>query len=473
MVSTAPDTSTPKDDLILLAALFLAELSIVVMSISMYMRGDRSFDIFLSSNPGVVFLLAIAGVLLSGAVIFHQYLVRKRSQLHHYRMVVAMNLITVFLSLATIELTLRAVSRSTSQGVKLLSIELLPKHWEQIALHHRRLLGSESGKFDYVVYDDLMGWTVGVNKQGSDGMYWSSSEGVRAPRAGVNFGKSTGRPQIAIVGDSFTFGQDVQYEDTWGYYLEKMLDSKFQVLNFGVPGYAIDQAYLRYEKDILKWKPKIVIFGFIANDVIRSMSVYPFIKFPAWDWPYSKPRFIIHDGSLKRINVPPVLPEAVFSRGSVSELLFLEYDGGYKQDHWQKNLLRKSYLTRLFISKFPRWTEVNRNTSNEALVLINARILKDFVRSAKQNGVIPIVTYFPSKVDLASPSVKRVLTESDIAKQVLEEADIPYTDLTPCVLELSPDDRFVPSKSHYSPEANAAVANCLHNVVTEALAQAS
>lgn len=473
MASTAPDTSTPKDDLILLAALFLAEVSIVVMSMAMYMKGDRSFEIFFSSNPGVVFLVAIVGVLLAGVGIGHQYLVRKRSPLHHYRLVIAMNCITVFLSLATAELTLRALTHSVSQGERLLSIELLPKQWEKIALHYRRLLGSESGKFNYVVYDDVMGWTVGANKQGSNGMYWSSSEGIRAPWAGINFGKSTGKPRIAIVGDSFTFGQDVKYEDTWGDCLEKMLGEKFQVLNFGVPGYAIDQSYLRYEKDVLKWKPKIVIFGFIANDVIRSMTVYPFIKFPTWDWPYSKPRFIVRDGILKSINMPPPRPEDVFSHGSFPDLPFLEYDSGYRENDWQKSLFRKFYMTRLFITKFPAQTELNADVNNTALISVNAMILRQFMQSVQQKGSIPIVIYFPSKVDFASPSIKRVLTESDIAKQVLEDANIPYRDLTSCLLELSSDDRFVPSKSHYSPQGNAVVAKCLHNVVNEALAQVS
>jgi len=49
------------------------------------------------------------------------------------------------------------------------------------------------------------------------------------------------------VGDSFTFGQEVTYEESWGYLLEKALGSEFQVLNFGVAMYGVDQAYLRYE----------------------------------------------------------------------------------------------------------------------------------------------------------------------------------------------------------------------------------
>lgn len=476
MASMTPDTSTPKDDLILLAALFLGELSIAVMTMAIYMKGNRSLEVFLSSKPGVMFSLAIAGFFVSGAGIIYQYMLRKRSPSRYYRMIVAMNIITVFLMLVTAELALRAISRSTSQAVTVLGMELLPKNWGKIVLHYRKLLNSETRQFTYVVYDDIMGWTVGPNKQSSDGMYWSSSEGIRALQAEVTFADSTERARIALIGDSFAFSQDVKYEDSWGYLLEQALDSKFQVLNFGVPGYAVDQAYLRYEKDVLKWKPKIIIFGFIANDVMRSMTVYPFIKFPRWNWPYSKPRFILRDGSLVRINVPPLPPEAIFSRESPSELPFVEYDSGYKQNEWHKSQFQVSYLIRLLITKFPRWIEVSPDISIDALVSVNASILKDFVRSARQRGVIPIVTYFPSQIDFAPPEVRRVVSEFGIAKQllqVLQQANFPYTDLTPCLEELNPDDRFVPQKSHYSPQANAAVASCLRKVVTEVLDQPS
>jgi len=195
------------------------------------------------------------------------------------------------------------------------------------------------------------------------------------------------------------------------------------------------------------------------------MIVYPFIRFPLWDSPFSKPRFILRDGALKRMNVPPLVPEVIFSRGSISELPFLEYDSGYTQHDWQKSPYHLSYLARLFVSKYPRWSRVNPDVSDEALVPVNASILKDFVRSAAQTGAIPIVVYFPEdEAEFARPT-----SSLPLGKRVLQEADIAYTDLTPCLLELKPADRFVLSGRHYTPQGNATVAKCLRNVVSEAL----
>ena len=81
---------------------------------------------------------------------------------------------------------------------------------------------------------------------------------------------------------------------------------------------------------------------------------------------------------------------------------------------------------------------------------------------------IPLIIYFPNKEELEKANYPVTA-----GKRVLQEAGIAYTDLTSCLLKVNPDDRFGPASRHYSPQGNAAVGNCLHTVVNEALAQAS
>ncbi|MEO6554858.1 MAG: SGNH/GDSL hydrolase family protein, partial [Nitrospiraceae bacterium] len=325
-----------------------------------------------------------------------------------------------------------------------------------------QLLDKAGARPPFYVYDDLMGWTVGPNRRSENGLYYSSSERIRAPHEGVSFAQLKEKTRIALVGDSYTFGEDVAYEDTWGYLLEKALGPEFEVLNFGVPGYGVDQAYLRYEKDVRKWKPKVVIFSFISHDVERTMTVYTPLSYPEWDMPFSKPRFILRDGDLTKLNVPPLASEAIFSRGSVSELPFLEFDRGYRQSDWRQSFFHFSYLARAFMIWFPRWEAVTPDVSDEALVLVNASILKAFVRSAEQAGAAPVVVYHP----------KKGFAAGSLGKQVLQEAGLAYTDPTSCLLELDPADWFIPH-GHYTPQGNAAVAKCLLNVVRQALVKVS
>lgn len=463
----APGTSLLKNDLPLLASLFLLELSIAVMPMAMYMKGERPFAVFLSSRPGMGFLCAIAAFFIGGAVIIHKYLASTRSPLRHFRLIVTMNLVTVLLMLITGEIAMRIMTRSLPTGETLGSRVLIPKNWGQLTLHNRQLLDKADSLPVFLVYDDLMGWTVGPNRRSANGLYYSSSEGIRAPHEGVSFAKLTEKTRIALVGDSYTFGEDVAYEDTWGYLLEKALGSEFEVLNFGVPGYGVDQAYLRYEKDVREWKPKVVIFSFISHDIERTMTVYTSLNYPEWDMPFSKSRFILIDGDLKKLNVPPLAPEAIFSRGSISELPFLEYDRGYRQGDWRQSFFHHSYLVRAFVTWFRPSEAGTLDVSDEALVSVNASILKAFVRSAEQNAAAPVVLYHPKKEFADGPSLPLSL-----GKRVLQEAGLVYTEPTSCLLELDLADWFILG-GHYTSQGNAAVAKCLLNVVRQALAQTS
>jgi hypothetical protein len=115
---------------------------------------------------------------------------------------------------------------------------------------------------------------------------------------------------------------------------------------------------------------------------------------------------------------------------------------------------------------FPRWEPVAPDVSNEALVSVNAAIVKAFTRLAMNDGTIPLVVYFPNKEELEKASSPRT-----IGKRVLERAEIAYIDLTSCLLKLDADDRFGPLSRHYSSRGNAAVAECLVNDVRQALAK--
>jgi hypothetical protein len=436
------------------------------MPMAMYMKGDRPLSVFISSKPGIAFILATAVFPIACAFIIKRYLASSRSASRHFIRVVIINFVTLTLALGAVEIFIRQNSSLSKEGEAFLGRVLLPKDWGKVALHHRELIeviGHGSGPLSYMVNDDLLGWTVAPNT--GSGLYWSSSEGIRTPSKDIELLKPTASTLIALLGDSVTFGQEVSYEDTWGYFLEKALGSEIRVMNFGVGGYAVDQAYLRYQNDARKWKPKVVIYGFMAHAVIRSMMVYPFISLPNLDFPFSKPRLILRDGELKTVNVPALPPAVIFSKESISDLPFLDYDAGYKRSEWQRKLYHSSYLARLCVSKFTDWTAINPDVSDEALVSVNTSILRSFVGEITQSKAIPIVVYFPQtqELDTASSSLP-------IGKQVLEEANIAYIDMTPCLLRLKSADRVVPSGAHYSSKGNAAVADCLLPVVKQALA---
>jgi len=121
--------SVSTKELLLLASLFLLELSIMLMPMAIYMKGERSFAIFLTSKPGMVFQGAIVVLFAAGAFIGYQYWVSKRSRSSHFRLIVMMNLVTVTLTLVAAELTVRFSSQSSKEGETFGNTILLPKNW--------------------------------------------------------------------------------------------------------------------------------------------------------------------------------------------------------------------------------------------------------------------------------------------------------------------------------------------------------
>ena len=436
------------------------------MPMAMYMKGDRPFSVFLFSNPGIVFLMAIAALPISCALILRQYLASSRSLRSHFSLIVMINIFLMTVVLGGGEIIIRMNSYGSKEGETFEGRMLLPKNWEKVARQHRELvetIGQGSGEFPSMVHDDLLGWTIASNT--GSGLYWSSSEGTRASNKGSKIVSLPGTVPIALLGDSVTFAQEVAYEDSWGYFLEKQLGPGFRVLNFGVGGYGVDQVYLRYEKNVRNLKPKVVIYGFMAHAAVRTMMVYPFISLPNLNIPFSKPRLILSGAEVKKVNVPVLPPAMIFSRESISELPFLEYDAGYKQSEWQPRFFHLSYLARFLVSRFTPWSAANPELSEEALVSVNKSILKSFIQSVTQSGAIPIVVYFPQTQELDKPSLSMA-----IGKRILGESNIAYVDMTPCLLRLKSADRVVPSGAHFSSQGNEAIANCLLPIVNQALA---
>jgi hypothetical protein len=103
---------------------------------------------------------------------------------------------------------------------------------------------------------------------------------------------------ILAVGDSFTFGEQVSDWETWPAQLEKL--SGRRVINDGVSGYGIDQAFLRAQRLLSRYRFSTVIFSFIPDDIrCCQMSV---------EFGGAKPYFDFKAGRLTLENVPAPPP---------------------------------------------------------------------------------------------------------------------------------------------------------------------
>lgn len=110
--------------------------------------------------------------------------------------------------------------------------------------------------------------------------------------------------RIVVVGDSFSFGEGVNDNETYSAALEKKL-AKTEVLNLAVHGYGTDQMLLRLESTGLRYNPDLVIFAFVADDLWRNLLGFR---------DYLKPQFLLENNQLKLTNTPIPPPEITLQK---------------------------------------------------------------------------------------------------------------------------------------------------------------
>lgn len=73
---------------------------------------------------------------------------------------------------------------------------------------------------------------------------------------------------VAAVGDSFTFGDQVDDDATWPAWLEQLLQKR--VVNGGVFGYSFTQSILRAEQMLERYPVDTLVVSLIPDDLVRS-----------------------------------------------------------------------------------------------------------------------------------------------------------------------------------------------------------
>lgn len=190
-----------------------------------------------------------------------------------------------------------------------------------VRLYRGRLLSSENARKERyallssaypVAYDERLGW---IPKQGAEGTknIWGTRVTIGKNGCRSNGSTASASP-ILSVGDSFTFGDEVNDNETWPAHLQQILSRR--VVNAGVFGYGLDQSVLRAET-ILREKNNIdvLIVGMIADDINRCELACR----NAWK-PYFK---IDKQGKLVLANVP--VPEQGMRPSRLKWLLGYSY----------------------------------------------------------------------------------------------------------------------------------------------------
>jgi hypothetical protein len=327
----------------------------------------------------------------------------------------------------------------------------------------------------YLTYDSALGWVQRPNGSSENGLYHANSHGVRTASSEKMTTKGENRLRVVLLGDSYTHGDEVLFEQTWGAYLEQKLAGvgiQVEVINLGVPGYGMDQAYLRWKSSGAVWSPDLVVFGFQPENVKRNLNLVRLFYYRQSRIPFFKPRFILAGRLLEMVNAPTPSPDQVldlYRRFGTWDTRRHEYY--FRTEDYEHHIWLKSKLAAAGIAWIERLIEWRNESAfyaigNEPSQLALA-IMHELRADVEGRGAEFLVPIFIPKWDF-----RPVTTGSPLPYQSLLDAikkEHASVDITQQLLARvnggNVDELFL--SNHYSAKANEIVAE----VIAESIAQ--
>lgn len=156
-------------------------------------------------------------------------------------------------------------------------------------------------------FDPELGWARKPNTQAqeSGGTVSETSKQYKKSAYHINYRGGRLNPghedlplMISTYGDSFVFSRQVNDNETWQWFLSRLIH--FNVLNFGVGNYGIDQALLRLKREYKQNRTPIVIMGVVPETIVRILSVWKHYSEYGNIFAF-KPRFELKDNKLTLI----------------------------------------------------------------------------------------------------------------------------------------------------------------------------
>lgn len=325
------------------------------------------------------------------------------------------------------------------------------------------------GEAKYINHHPELGWSIIPN--GAFGDYQANSQSLRADSDFTLVPND--KIRIATFGDSFVHCDEVSNDQTWQEHLNR-INAKLETMNFGVGGYGMDQAYLRYLEDGRPFKPDIVLIGFMTENPTRNMSIFRPFYLPHSMLPLSKPRFHMVNGKLMLIENPlkklsdyqDLLDNEKAMRLKLSHLDYF-YNYRYGEHPMDFFLTVRLFKILKGIYLRPRQKIFNGYEYNpkSEIFQVSMGIIKKFAESVRAEGAQPIVVFLPNSGDFWR------LKEHDTKNyrpfmEIMDQEGIPYFDFTAELLEdILADEEpatFYSPRYHFSGKGNEYLARYIH-----------
>jgi hypothetical protein len=337
-------------------------------------------------------------------------------------------LVVVFEASARLAYSIPQVSRSL-QGYDSLS-------WHRRWIKRHQKTGIKIYyKFD--IYDPSKGWVSKPHlrdmKISDNKILNTNSTGLRG-KTDYNYGRNDSRVRILTLGDSFTFGDEVSDNETYPYYLQQLIPNA-EVINLGMHGYGHDQMLIFLREEGVKYKPDIIILGFLPMDMHRNLLNFR---------DYAKPKFILDNKKLSITGSPVPTPEEV-----------IKWD-------W----IRPRIIDIFSFIRY-RLRRLSGAMAKEEEVVTTA-ILTEIINVAKTTHAIPIFVYLPSGREIFD-SAQLTLGEKYLSSMCQRDTRVRCFSARPHFAEkMASGVTFKHQKEgHWGPAANLAIAEAIKRYLVD------
>jgi hypothetical protein len=244
-------------------------------------------------------------------------------------------------------------------------------------------------------FDADLGWNTPTaltsetkrNCRGKDITYSYQDEHRGFPRSGI--------PAIALFGDSFTHGDEVDDASTSAAALEGLIDAP--VLNYGVPGFGPDQAVLKFERLAQqRMLPGVAVLVIMHENIRRTVNSFRPAYYAVTDVRFGLKPFIAGEAPVK-LSFP------------ADYVAFIsEARRRFAEDFWARPRFRFPYTLSLFravtgnaffflriASRDGKRFSYEYASDNPLRTALTA-VIKQWRSSVSAQGIKPFVLFVPS-----------------------------------------------------------------------------
>jgi lysophospholipase L1-like esterase len=161
--------------------------------------------------------------------------------------------------------------------------------------------------------------------------YAINEDGFRGPASSQPH-PSSPDGSLLLLGDSFTFGQGVPYERTWGAVTEGLLRQRgvrLDLINAGVQGMDTRSELLMLRELAPRYRPKVVVVGFLINDLYTNVSLdtNPRPEAGSAAWSRVREEVFVRAGGAQTFHLLQLARRIVTSNDALYTKLYLEAPG--------------------------------------------------------------------------------------------------------------------------------------------------